>query len=133
MWSGKCPVLEMSVRRNVLVGKRPVGNVSVGEVSVGELSSRKCELGNCPVGELSAYRIKSSHPELFLGKSVLKMCMQQILYTGEHPCQSAIYWTHNLTWVFSYKFAPFCYLFSEHLFRGTPLDSCFLLYTHTAK
>ena len=133
MWSGKCPVREMSVWGNVLVGKRPVGKVSVGEVSVGELFSGKCQLGNCPVGELSAYRIKSSHPELFLGKSVLKMCMHQILYTGEHPCQSAIYLTHTLTWVFSYKFAAFCYLFSEHLFRGTPLDSCFLLYTHNAK
>ena len=40
MWSGKCPVGEMSVRGNVLMGKCPVGEISVEEVSVGELSSR---------------------------------------------------------------------------------------------
>ena len=48
MWSGKCPVEEVSVRGNVLVGKCPVGEMSVGEVSVGELSSGKCQSGNCP-------------------------------------------------------------------------------------
>ena len=31
--------------------------------------------------------IKSSHPEVFLGKGVLKICMK---FTGEHPCRSAI-------------------------------------------
>ena len=30
---------------------------------------------------------KSSHPEVFLGKVVLKLCSK---FTGEHPCQSAI-------------------------------------------
>ena len=35
--------------------------------------------------------IRSSHPEVFLGKFVLKICMQQILYTGEHPRQNVIY------------------------------------------
>ena len=39
---------EMSGRGNVLVGKRPLGEVSVGEVSVRDLSSGKCQLGNCP-------------------------------------------------------------------------------------
>ena len=29
----------------------------------------------------------SSHPELFLGKAVLKMCKK---FTGEHPCRSMI-------------------------------------------
>ena len=33
----------------------------------------------------SAYR--SSHPEVFLRKGVLKICSK---FTGEHPCQSAI-------------------------------------------
>ena len=51
MWSGKCPVGEMSVRGNVLLRKCPVG-----EVSVGEVSSAKCQSGNCPAGELSAYQ-----------------------------------------------------------------------------
>ena len=38
-------------------------------------------------------RFRSSPPEVFLGKGVLKMCCK---FTGEHP----------LAWVFSYKFAP---------------------------
>ena len=55
MWSGKCPVGEMSVRGNVLVGKCPVGEVPFGEVSgqgivrSGKCSSGKCQPGNCPV------------------------------------------------------------------------------------
>ena len=64
MWSGKCPVGEMSVRGNVLVGKCPVGEVSFGEVSgrgmvrsekypSGKCPSGKCLSGNCPRGSLS--------------------------------------------------------------------------------
>ena len=30
---------------------------------------------------------RSSHPEVFLGKSALKICSH---FTGEHPCRSAI-------------------------------------------
>ena len=41
--------------------------------------------------------------------------MQKILYK-EHTCQSAIYWTHTLTRVFSCKFSE--------LFLRTPLDGC---------
>ena len=32
-------------------------------------------------------KFRSSHPEVFLGKGVLKICSK---YTGEHPCRSAI-------------------------------------------
>ena len=31
--------------------------------------------------------IRSSHPEVFLGKELLKICSK---YTGEHPCRSVI-------------------------------------------
>ena len=31
--------------------------------------------------------IRSSHPEVFLGKALLKICSN---FTGEHPCRSAI-------------------------------------------
>ena len=31
--------------------------------------------------------LKSSHPKVFLGKGVLKICSR---FTGEHPCRSAI-------------------------------------------
>ena len=57
MWSGKCPVGEMSVRGNVLVGKCPVGKVSFGEMSRrgivlrGSLS-RAIVLGKVSVGKL---------------------------------------------------------------------------------
>ena len=37
--------------------------------------------------EAEGGNFKSSRPEVFLGKSVLKMCSK---FTGEHPCRSAI-------------------------------------------
>ena len=43
--------------------------------------------------------IRSSHPDLFLGKGVLKICNK---FTGEHPCRSAIS------------------IFSKHLFLRAP-------------
>ena len=33
------------------------------------------------------FKLRSSHPEVFLGKSILKICSK---FTGEHPCRSAI-------------------------------------------
>ena len=33
------------------------------------------------------YKSRSSPPEVFLGKGVLKICSK---FTGEHPCQNAI-------------------------------------------
>ena len=52
-------VEEMSVRRNVLLRKCPVGEESFGEVSgrgivrLGKCPSGKCPSGKCPVGKLS--------------------------------------------------------------------------------
>ena len=51
---------------------RTIGNVAV-IVSVGVIE----------VGET----IRSSHPEVFLGKGVLKICSK---FTGEYPCRSVI-------------------------------------------
>ena len=34
-----------------------------------------------------SYKTRSSHPEVFLGKGVLKICSK---FTGEHPCRSVI-------------------------------------------
>ena len=49
MWSRKCPVGEMFVRGNVLVGKCPVGEVSGREIFLsGKYPSGKCQSGNCP-------------------------------------------------------------------------------------
>ena len=62
MWSRKCPVGEMSVRGNVLVGKCPVGEVSFEEVSGrGNVRSGKCPSGNCPRGSVSRGTIKSGN------------------------------------------------------------------------
>ena len=53
MWSAKCPVVEMSVRGNVLVRKCPVGEVSgrrivrSGKCPSGKCPSGKCQSGNC--------------------------------------------------------------------------------------
>ena len=65
---------------------------------------------------------RSSHPEVFLWKGVLKICSK---FTGEHPCRSAISiklqsnfcLNHTSAWVFSCKFAAhFQNTFSqEHL------------------
>ena len=57
--------------------------------------------------------IRSSRPELFLGKGALKICSK---FTGEHPCRRAkqFFWNRTSTWVFSCKF-------------GTPLGGCFCI------
>ena len=47
---------------------------------------------------------RSSRPEVFLGKAVLKICSK---FTGEDPCQSVIYWNYTSAWVFSYKFTAY--------------------------
>ena len=52
---------------------------------------------------------RSSHPEVFLVKGVLKMCSK---FTWEHSCRSVIsiklllqlYWNYTSAWVFSCKF-----------------------------
>ena len=67
MWSGKCPVGEMSVRGNVLVGKYPVGEVSgwrivrSGKCPSGKFPSGKCQSGNCPRGSVSRGTVQSGN------------------------------------------------------------------------
>ena len=69
---------------------------------------------------------RSSRPEVFLGKGVLKICSK---FTGEHPCRSliSIKLQSNWAWVFLLKS---CCIFSEHLFLGTPLEGCFRNKSH---
>ena len=52
---------------------------------------------------------RSSHPDVFLAKVVLKICSK---FTGEHPCRRAIsiklvYWNRTSAWVFSRRFAAY--------------------------
>ena len=44
-------------------------------------------LVSCPVFNLSTEKCRSSRPEVFLVKGVLKICNK---FTGEQPCQSVI-------------------------------------------
>ena len=73
------------------------------------------EICNSHVNDLRQSYVKtlrSSPPEVFLGKDVLKTCCK---FTGEHPCQNMVsikllcvvkqlYWDHTLVWMFSCKF-----------------------------
>ena len=71
-------------------------------------------------------RVRSSHPEVFLGKGVLKICNK---LTGEHACRIAI--TIKLlcnfieTAIWHGCFPVNLLHISEHLFLRPPLDSCF--------
>ena len=51
---------------------------------------------------------RRSHPEVFLGKGVLKICSK---FTGDHPCRSVIsiklQSNHTSAWVFSCKLAAY--------------------------
>ena len=51
---------------------------------------------------------RSSPPEVFLGKGVLRICSK---FTGEHPSRSVIWiklqWNHTSVWVFSCEFLAY--------------------------
>ena len=71
--------------------------------------------------------VRSSCPEAFLGKGVLKLCIK---FTGEHPCRSAVSIKFQRNFIentFRYECSPIyiCCIFSEHLSLRTPLDGCF--------
>ena len=86
---------------------------------------------------LCLYGFKSSRPDVFLGKGVLKICSK---LTGEHSCRSVIsiklqsnfygevalqlYWNHTSAWVFSCQFAAY---FQTTFLQRTRLDCCFFV------
>ena len=59
----------------------------------------------------SACKVRSSPPEVFLGKSAQKQCSK---FTGEHPCRSVISMSRTATRIFS-----------GQLFIRTLLQGCF--------
>ena len=73
---------------------------------------------------------RSSHPEVFLGKVVLKICST---FAGEHPCQSTISKKLQSNFI---EITPrhgccpvnLC-IISNHLFVRTPLNDCFWIST----
>ena len=86
-------------------------------------------------------RSRSSHPEVFLRKGVLKLCSK---FTGEHPCRSAIsikllYYPANLLHIFRTPFLKntygrlllkallkFCYTVSGNMFLEGINVLCFI-------
>ena len=62
-------------------------------------------------------QVRSSHPKVFLGKGVLKMCSK---FTGEHQCRSVI-----LIKLLCSIFAWICCIFPEYIFLTIPLPGCF--------
>ena len=62
----------------------------------------------------------SSPPEVFLGKSVLKICSK---FTEEHPSRSAV--SINMLCNFIEITIQHGCIFSEYLFQRTPLEDCF--------
>ena len=67
--------------------------------------------------------IRSSHPDLFLGKGVLKICNK---FTGEHPCRSVIS-IKLLKWVFFLEQQNSCTLTTVQRFIFIKVDSCHCL------
>ena len=72
---------------------------------------------------------RSSRPEVFLGKSVLKICRK---FTGEHPYRSAISIKlqsnfNEITLRHGCSTVNLLHI-SEHLFLGTTLDGCFCVF-----
>ena len=72
---------------------------------------------------------RSSPPEVFLGKCVLKICSK---FTGQHPCRSVISIKLHSNFIkiaLRHGCSPVNLLhISEYLFLRTPLTGCFWLY-----
>ena len=58
---------------------------------------------------------RSSPPEVYLGKSVLKTACN---FTGEQSCRSTMHFGMDVL-------LKICFIFSEHFFRQTYLEGCF--------
>ena len=72
---------------------------------------------------------RSSHPEVFLRKGVLKICSK---FTGEHPCQSVIsikLYSNVIEITLQHDCSPVNLLhISEYLFLRAPLNGFFWIY-----
>ena len=66
---------------------------------------------------------RSSHPEVFLGKNILKTCSK---FTGEDPCQIVI--SIKLLCTIRIAVLYICWIFSEHFYLRTPLKDCFCIW-----
>ena len=74
---------------------------------------------------LNGLKYRSSHPEVFLEKGVLKICSK---FTGEHPCRSVISIKLLCTLKSHFSKSAFlwiCCIFLEQLLLRTHLGICF--------
>ena len=69
-------------------------------------------------------RYRNSSPQVFLGKSVLKLCRK---FTGEQPCQTVVSIKLQSNFIEILHFG-ICYIFSKNFFLRTPMEDCFLTY-----
>ena len=84
--------------------------------------------------DFEIWKLRSSHPEVFLGKGVLKICRK---FTGEHPSElrfqqsCKVHWNHTSACMFSCKFAAYFQniFFIEHL-RVVAFENCQINVTH---
>ena len=65
-------------------------------------------------------RNRSSPPEVFLGKGVLKVCNN---FTGEHQCRNAI--PLEIAFRHGCSTVNLLHIFRKNLFLRTPLEGCF--------
>ena len=119
LWQSCFPVCFAIYLGNVFY-RTPLVTASVGSCS----STHKCEvwkgiflsIDHWIVPNVSSKIFRSSRPDVFLRKGVLKICIK---FTGEHPCRSANSiklqsnypcqsdWNRTLAWVFFCKFAAY--------------------------
>ena len=94
------------------------------------ISNSTCKLwkNGTPDTLYFAWKIRSSHPEVFLTKGVLKICSK---FTGEHACRSVIsikVQSNFIEITLRHMCSP-VNLLHIHLFLRTPLDGCFWSFT----
>ena len=90
------------------------------------LSTASKHFGNCYLNSAPLTTFRSSRPEVFLRKSVLKICSK---FTGEHPCRSVIsikLLCNFIEITLRHGCFPVNLLhISEHLLLRTPPNGCF--------
>ena len=76
------------------------------------------------VSSLNQHLFRSSPPDMFLGKGVLKICCK---FTGQQPYKATLLKSHFGMGVL----LSICCIISEHLFLKTPLEGCFWSCQHS--
>ena len=106
------------------------GNILLKQYSENELNDARTNFVYIKVitGLVVITRLRSSLPEVFLWKSVMKNCSK---FTGEHSCRSVISTKLRCKFIeitLRHGCSPeICCIFTEYLFLRTPLEGCFCI------